>query len=85
MLERGFSVCYSPLSLLKINEEGVITRIKNNDKTINKHLLDMGVNIGLPIKLEQRTPNFIIKVGKSYMTCDQETARGIYVRIVNDN
>ncbi len=61
MLTQSFSVCYSPLSLLKLKEQGVVTRLKNsNSKVLNK-LMAMGINPGVKITLEQNFPSFIVK------------------------
>jgi Fe2+ transport system protein FeoA len=61
MLARGFSVCYSPLSLLKPKKQAVVTRLKNSDRQIVDKLIAMGINRGVKIPLEQNFPSFIFK------------------------
>ncbi len=82
MLARGFSVCYSPLSLLKPKEQGVITRLKNSDRQIVDKLITMGINPGVKITLEQNFPSFIVKLDLTSLAIDLETASSIYVRLI---
>lgn len=85
MLTQSFSVCYSPLSLLKLKEQGVVTRLKNsNSKVLNK-LMAMGINPGVKITLEQNFPSFIVKFDLTRLAIDRETANSICVRLINDS
>lgn len=85
MFTKGFSVCFSPLNLLKAKEEGIITKLKNDDESILNKLLSMGVTQGLPITLERRFPSFVIKVGRTRLAIDDEIASSIYVRVTKSN
>lgn len=84
MLTQGFSVCYSPLSLLKPKEQGVVTRLKNNDCGVVNKLIAMGINPGVKITLEQNFPSFIVKCALTRLAIDKETADSIQVRLIND-
>ncbi|GAB4224979.1 MAG: hypothetical protein Kow0049_01850 [Stanieria sp.] len=84
MFPQGFSVCYSPLSLLKPKEQGIITRFKNSDRTVRDKLTLMGINPGVKVTLEQNFPSFIVKFDLTHLVIDRETASSIYVRLIND-
>lgn len=81
MFTKGFSVSYSPLSLLTTKTQGLITGIRNKDEKIVKKLLAMGVHTGMYITLEQRFPSFVIRVGRTRIAIDKEIANSIKVRI----
>ncbi|MGF1479948.1 MAG: FeoA family protein [Cyanophyceae cyanobacterium] len=81
MLSQGFSVNYSPLTLLETKTQGVITRIKNNDEQVVRKLSAMGIYTGMPITLEQKFPAFVIKVGRTRVAIDREIASSIKVRV----
>ncbi|MBE9168484.1 ferrous iron transport protein A [Pleurocapsales cyanobacterium LEGE 06147] len=52
MFAQGFSVGYSPLSLLKLKGQGVVTRLKNSDREVVDKLIAIGINPGVKIILE---------------------------------
>lgn len=79
--QKGFSVCSSPVSLLKTKEKGIIIRFQNNDEAIVKKMMTMGLNTGQEITLEQRFPSFMIKIGQTRLAIDPEIANSIYVRV----
>jgi ferrous iron transport protein A len=84
MFVQGFSVCYSPLSLLKPKEQGIITRFKNSDRDVVAKLSEMGINPGVKITLEQNFPSFVVKFDLTHLVIDRETASSIYVRLINN-
>ena len=81
MLSQGFSVDYSPLSLLEAKTQGVITRIKHKDDQIVRKLSAMGIYTGMQITLEQKFPSFVIRVGRTRIALDQDIASSIKVRV----
>ncbi len=83
MITQGFSICYSPLSMLTNKTQGFITAIRNKDEKIVKKLLAMGVHTGMQITLEQTFPSFIIRVGRTRIAIDKEIASSIKVRVVS--
>ena len=83
MITQGFSICYSPLSMLTNKSQGFITAIRNKDEKIVKKLLAMGVHTGMQITLEQTFPSFIIRVGRTRIAIDKEIASSIKVRVVS--
>lgn len=79
-----FTVTGCSLELLRIGERGIVTFCKVKDEIIRKKLMAIGVNIGTTITVEQCLPCLIIKVGNTSSTIDKETARAIYVRVINN-
>ncbi len=83
MITQGFSICYSPLSMLTNKTQGLITAIRSKDEKIVKKLLAMGVHTGMQITLEQTFPSFIIRVGRTRIAIDKEIASSIKVRVTS--
>ena len=83
MFDRGFSICYSPLSLLKKKTQGLIIAIRNKDEKIVKKLLALGVHTGMQITLEQTFPSFVIRVGQTRIAIDKKIASSIKVRVLS--
>jgi ferrous iron transport protein A len=79
-----FSVTGSSLELLKPAEKGIVTFCKNDNETIQKKLIAMGVKPGTTITLKQRFPSIIVNVNNTNLTIDKEIARAIYVRVISD-
>jgi ferrous iron transport protein A len=77
-----FSVIGCSLELLKSGDCGLVTVCKTQDETIRKKLILMGIKTGNKITVEQQFPTFLIKCGNLSMTIDRETARAIYVRVI---
>lgn len=82
MLTQGFTVCLSSLELLKPGEQGIVTRFSNTDATLVKQLVEMGITPGSCITLEQRFPDFVVKIGNSRWQLHKAIARIICVRLV---
>jgi ferrous iron transport protein A len=80
---KSFSVIGCSLELLKIGEQGIVVFCKTQDEIIKKKLMMMGVIPGITISLEQQFPSLNIKVGNIPVITDRETARAIFVRIIN--
>ncbi|BAZ31122.1 FeoA family protein [Cylindrospermum sp. NIES-4074] len=78
-----FSVTGCSLELLKPGERGIVIFYKTLDETIRKKLISMGITSGTLITLEQQFPSWIIKMGNISLTIDRETARAIYVRVID--
>ncbi|MBD2385281.1 FeoA family protein [Cylindrospermum sp. FACHB-282] len=78
-----FSIIGCSLELLKPGERGIVIFSKSQDETIRRKLILMGISSGTNITLEQAFPAGIIKRDNIYLTIDRETARAIYVRIIN--
>ncbi len=81
MSTQGVTITGSTLSLLKAGEKGVVSRIANIDQTIAQNLQTMGILPGVSITLEQRSPNYLIRVGDAQFTVAKDTAKAVYVRL----
>jgi ferrous iron transport protein A len=82
MLTTDFMVQGASLKLLRSHERGVITRIKTMCETTAQGLKALGLTLGQPITVEQRSPRFIVRVGNDRHALDEATIKAIYVRIV---
>lgn len=77
-----FTVMGCSLELLKTGEQGIVTVCKTQNEIIRKKLISMGIKTGTQVIVEQQFPTFVIKVSNLPMTIDRETARAIYVRVL---
>lgn len=69
-----------PLRDLEPGEEGRIVFIVPKEHTRLDRLSSLGVLPGSTIKLRQKRPSFVIKIGETELAIDEEIAREIYVR-----
>lgn len=72
----------TPLRDLEPGEEGRIVFIVPKEHTRLDRLSSLGVIPGSTIKLHQKRPSFVIKIGETELAIDEEIAREIYVRKV---
>ncbi|HLO86785.1 MAG TPA: FeoA family protein [Nostocaceae cyanobacterium] len=79
-----FSVIGCSLELLKPGAKGIVAFCNHQDETIRKKLIAMGVNTGADIVVEQNFPSFIVKINNTSMTIEQDIARAIYVRVIDN-
>ncbi|MBW4612923.1 MAG: ferrous iron transport protein A [Desmonostoc vinosum HA7617-LM4] len=78
-----FSVTGCSLELLRTGERGIISFCQHQDATIIKKLISMRLTPGTIITLEQRFPDLIIKIADTLSIITQDTARNIYIRIID--
>ncbi|QLE39786.1 ferrous iron transport protein A [Nostoc sp. C052] len=78
-----FSVTGCSLELLRKGERGIVTFSKNQDETILKKLMLMGLTPGANITLKQKLPSFIIEIRNTDMALNIESIHAIYVRIID--
>jgi ferrous iron transport protein A len=83
MFSQKMTFSGSSLSLLKVGERGTIMRLGSTDDTSSHQLQKMGIIPGISVKLEQRSPAFIISVGNLTLKLDRKLAQSIYVRLAN--
>ncbi|NJO73692.1 MAG: ferrous iron transport protein A [Leptolyngbyaceae cyanobacterium RM1_406_9] len=83
MLTAGFSVQGASLQLLRAGERGIITRINAQQDTIAQALKTKGLILGQAIAVEQRFPQFIVRVGNATHALNDLSKQAIYVRIMN--
>ncbi|WP_096601910.1 FeoA domain-containing protein [Calothrix sp. NIES-2100] len=79
-----FTIKGCSLELLKPAEKGIITFCNITHEQIRKQLLETGVDIGNKITVIQKFPVLQIKVNDINIAINIETARAIYVRIIDN-
>jgi DtxR family Mn-dependent transcriptional regulator len=71
-----------PLLNMKKGQLGKVAYIHSlNEKKIQK-LISMGVLPGLEIKLKQKQPSIVFKVGYSEFAVDEDMAKDIYIKVL---
>lgn len=83
MWNQRFTVCLSPLELLKPGEQGIVTRFRNADEKMIKKLNQMGIFPGITITVEQQLPTFLVKADRHWLEIDRVLARSICVRLTD--
>jgi ferrous iron transport protein A len=71
------------LKCLKTGERGVITRLNPTNEVLLRKLTAMGLRPGTLIRLEQRSPRFIITLGKNRLALSDSMIHAIDVRLVD--
>ncbi|AMW29781.1 MULTISPECIES: FeoA family protein [Arthrospira] len=66
---------------LDLRVDAIVVDIKTQQDTILHKLFAMGVMPGVPLLLEQRFPSYVIKIGRSRVALDTETAKTIFVQL----
>lgn len=76
-----FSVQDASLKVLRLGEQGVITRIHPLRDAAAQSLKKMGLTPGQRITLEQRFPRFVVRVGNNRYNLNDAMMNAIQVRI----
>mgnify|MGYP002777178778 CR=1 FL=1 len=84
MFTQGFTVSGSSLKLLKVGERGKVTHLRPNNDRVAQKLRSHGIHPGMSIVVEQRSPRFIIRVGRHRLALDDQTINSIYVRLLSE-
>jgi ferrous iron transport protein A len=82
MFDRTITLTGASLALMKTGESGRILRFGRMDDRTASQLKTMGLAPGVSLKLEQRSPSFIVKVGNTCLRLSDTMRRSIYVRII---
>lgn len=83
MWNQGFTVCLSPLELLKPGEQGIVTRFHLEDEKAIAKLNQMGISPGVTLTVQQRFPTFLVKADRDCLEIDRAIARSICVRLTD--
>lgn len=83
MLTTRFSVKGASLELLRSHETGMIKYINTLCSATAQKLHELGLSPGQLIVVEQRSPQFIVRVGHNRHILDAAAVKAIYVRIVS--
>lgn len=70
------------LSELEKNDRGKISYLHTKDARVMQKLMSMGALPGQEIKLIQKFPSYIFKIGESQFAIDASLAKSIYVRLI---
>lgn len=70
-----------PLSELAAGEKGRVAYLRTELSRRLQKLLTLGILPGVEIKLLQRFPSFVLRMGHSELAIDREMAEGIQVRL----
>ncbi|MCC5634394.1 ferrous iron transport protein A [Nostoc sp. CHAB 5844] len=79
-----FNVAGCSLELLKPGEQGIVIFHRNQDKKILEQITSIGIKIGTYITLEPKFFSLLIQVNGQTININQQLARTIYVRIVEN-
>ena len=77
----GIEAVMQPLDRLKDGDSGRVAYLTFPDKPDTQRLMSMGVVPGADIRLEQRTPAFVVAVGENTVAMEASVARGVFVRV----
>ena len=78
--EEEHTVNFLSLSNLKQGEEGEISNLSSQDRLMLRKMMAMGMFPGVTIKMEQRFPTYLLRVGESQVTIDENIAGLIQIR-----
>lgn len=76
-----FTLTGSSLKLLKPGERGIVARLTAANDRIAHKLRELGIVPGMTIRVEQRSPRFIIQAGLTRLALSDEVIQAIYVRL----
>ena len=77
---RELSPLVLPLTELEVGREAKIVFIAPKSRTTLERLGGMGVVPGVVLKLHQKRPAFVVRIGETDLAIDEEVARHIYVK-----
>lgn len=79
MYARKSTLPASPLSRLRVGDRGRIAHLKSTGEVSAHELRTLGLDKGLPITLEARSPAFIVRFGNHRLKLKPNAVRSIYV------
>lgn len=69
-----------PATALEIGQEGRVAYVALTDHALSHQLANLGVAPGVPMRLHQRWPSFVLKCEETEIAIEESIARCIYVR-----
>lgn len=69
-----------PATALEIGEEGRIAYVASRNHTVTHQLASLGLAPGVPVRLFQRWPSFVVKCEETEIAIEESIAANIYVR-----
>ncbi len=79
MLTHGFSVTFSPLSLMQPGEQGTLYKFRG--LTTSPQLQQLGLRVGVTLTVERQIPDLVISVQGQQLKLSPTLAQGISVRL----
>ena len=70
----------APATSLDIGEEGHVAYVALGDHALSHQLASLGVAPGVPVRMHQRYPSFVIKCEETEIAIEESIAKGIFVR-----
>ena len=69
-----------PLTAFTVDHKGEVAYLQTKDSAQMRKLMSIGIVPGMPIRLEQKFPSYVIVLGQAYFAVDKELASAIFVR-----
>lgn len=69
-----------PATALEIGEEGRVAYVAHVTHAIGHQLASLGVSPGVPVRLHQRYPSYVLKCEETEVAIEESIAKSIFVR-----
>ena len=73
----------APATALEIGESARVSYVALSDHALSHQLASLGVAPGVPVRLHQRYPSFVLKCEETEIAVEESIAKSIYVRREN--
>lgn len=70
----------APATALEIGEEGRVAYVALTDHSLSHQLASLGIAPGVPLRMHQRYPSFVIKCEETEIALEESIAKNIFVR-----
>ena len=70
----------APATSMEIGEEGRVAYVALADHSLSHQLASLGIAPGVPVRMHQRWPSFVIKCEETEVAIEEAIAKSIFVR-----
>lgn len=70
----------APATSMEIGEEGRVAYVALSDHSLSHQIASLGIAPGVPLRLHQRWPSFVLKCEETEIALEESIAKNIYVR-----
>jgi len=70
-----------PLTELEVDKKAKVSYLRTEDRSTLQKIIAIGALPNTDIRLTQKTPSYVLQLGKSQFAIDKEFASQIYVRL----
>lgn len=70
----------APASTMEVGEEGRVAYVALADHSLSHQLASLGIAPGVPLRMHQRWPSFVIKCEETEVAIEEAIAKSIFVR-----